>query len=421
MGIYLKSEQSTLNSTLKFSRIDESTLKIPVGFWVSFFLIVLATGLIAYSRRQFAFVIQVDQMSQLHYMLIDACGALISAITLSLVASLSYKNPIWKHNLSRTIMFYLILVMTHCLLFVSGSAGLRHLLFHLLDLEIISPMGWGTVFRAELPAQLFMLTLTISTMHGLLFFQRSNAEQRRYLSIQQQLIKERLRSLQGQLNPHFLFNTLNTVSALMYDKPEAADRIIERLSDLLRASFKLNSIVEVPLYKELHLLNAYTSIMQDRFPDKFDVYMSCDSSLEQMLIPPLLLQPLVENCFKHGRLDTLGRYGERGVIELSIEELNREMVITILDNGDSKSSDPSSTVTSVKPKEVIESNGLGLQVTHRRLKLLYRDQYSLVSGERTDQRGYRVQLTLPLRESSEATHFSPSPTPMSSYKSSRSS
>ena len=82
-----------------------------------------------------------------------------------------------------------------------------------------------------------MLTVTIATMHGLLFFQRSSAEQLRFLKIEQQLIKERLRSLQGQLNPHFLFNTLNTVSAMMYDDPVAADRMIERLSELLRASF----------------------------------------------------------------------------------------------------------------------------------------------------------------------------------------
>ena len=92
-------------------------------------------------------------------------------------------------------------------------------------------------------------------------------------------------------------------------------------------------------------LKAYTSIMQDRFPDKFDIHISCASDLEQMLIPPLLLQPLVENCFKHGRLDTLSRFGERGIIELKIEREQDKMVISLTDNGDAQSLLQSSTVT----------------------------------------------------------------------------
>ena len=94
MGTFLKSEYHSISSTLKFPRVDESALKIPLGFWVSFFLIILSTGLIAYSRRQFAFVIHVDQMSQLHYIVIDACGSLVSAITLYLVAWTSYNNSV---------------------------------------------------------------------------------------------------------------------------------------------------------------------------------------------------------------------------------------------------------------------------------------------------------------------------------------
>ena len=411
MEIFLKSEQYQISSTLRFPRLNEDNLKIPLGFAVSFFLIILSTGLIAYSRRQFTFVGNADQMSKLHYIVIDACGSSISAITLSLVAWITYNNPIWKRPPLRTILFYLVLVMTHSMLFVFGSTTSRHLIFGLLNLKVIDPISWGSAFRAELPAQLFMLTVTIATMHGLLFFQRSSTEQLRFLKIEQQLIKERLRSLQGQLNPHFLFNTLNTVSAMMYEDPAAADRMIERLSDLLRASFKLNSMVEVPLSKELHLLKAYTSIMQDRFPDKFDIQISFDPSLESMLVPPLLLQPLVENCFKHGRLDTLSRFGERGVIELEIKREREQMVISLIDNGDAKSQHQSGTITNITSSPSVESNGLGLRLTHRRLKLLYSEQYSLKYGERVDHRGYEVRLTLPLRETGEMSLFPPSPLP----------
>ena len=411
MGGCLKSDDFALSSTLKFPKFDETELTIPFGFWISFFFIILSTGLVSYSRRQFAIVIHAEQMSQLHYIVTDASGAIISAILLSGVAWVSYNNPVWKRDMIGTAWRYLLLATVHSLLHAVGSASMRHLGFSLLNLEVLNPESWGDVFQTELPAQLFMSTVTIATVHGLLFFQRSNAEQFRLLKIEQQLTKERLRSLQGQLNPHFLFNTLNTISAMMYEDAVAADRMIERLSDLMRASFKFNSIIEVRLAEELNLVEAYTTIMQERFPDKFEVRVSYDESLNDVLVPPLLLQPLIENCFKHGRLDTLGEYGQKGLIELIIQAHDQMLDIVVIDNGDAHSMSRSSTISHGNKDSNVESHGLGLKITKRRLRLLYRDRYLLNYGERAEQRGYRVSIRFPLHVGEGSGRFFPSPLP----------
>ena len=405
MELYLKSKSSHMTQY-----DDEMNLAIPSGFLVGFFFIVLSTGFIAYSRRQFNVIIEAENISQLHCIITDATGSLVNAILLSIVATFAYRNPIWKHNTFQTSWRYLLVASLHIFLFIALSTLLRLFGFHIFGLENVTSFAWSQLAQTEIPAQVFMLTVTIATVHGLLFFQRSNAEQMRVLQIEQQLTKERLRSLQGQINPHFLFNTLNTISAIMYDDATAADRMIERLSELLRASFKLHSMMEVPLREELKLLNAYTSIMMDRFPNKFDVKIRRDSQLDDVLVPPLILQPLIENCFKHGRLDTLDVFGETGKIEVSLTEAEGHLEILIQDNGNSQSEIISSTISQSVNDHI--SHGLGLNLTKRRLKLLYKSKATLIAHNRTNQRGYQVHISIPIRRGNGLGRYSPTPTPI---------
>ena len=228
-------------------------------------------------------IIQPELNSQLHCIIVDASGSFVSACLLSIIAIFAYKNPVWRHETLKTSMLYSTMSIVHCTAFISLSTLLRHFAFEFFGLEYSKAMNWAEVIQTEIPPQVFILTVTVATIHGLLFFQRSNAEQLRFLRIEQQLAKEKLRSLQGQINPHFLFNTLNTISAMMYEDVASADRMIEHLSDLLRTSLKINSMMELPLKDELKLLNAYTSIMSDRFPDKFEVIIDIDSSYDDIL------------------------------------------------------------------------------------------------------------------------------------------
>ena len=408
MGAYLRSDQERFHKISTQIKVDleQENPRIPKSFLVIFFFMILSTGLVAYSRRQFNVVIQSQEMSKLHCIITDATGSIISAILLSIMAYLAYHNPIWKRGIVDTLWRYLFVGTIHTILFVIGSTVLRLLGFQLFGLQPIVSYDLQEVFQTEIPAQVFMLLVTVATMHGLLFFQRSNLEQLRLMQTEQELIKERLRSLQGQLNPHFLFNTLNTISAVMYEDASAADRMIERLSDLLRASFKLNSQVELTLREELALLNAYTSLMMDRFPNRFEVNVKVDDSLMDVLLPPLILQPIIENCFKHGKLDTKNDATSKGLIEVHIGSVDDILRIKILDNGQANSEKLSSTISDITSEQA-HSHGLGLSVTKRRLKLLYGPQGSLEAGFKEDNSGYLVTMNIPVRRSNQIKQWSP--------------
>ena len=118
--------------------------------------------------------------------------------------------------------------------------------------------------------------------------------------IETRLVEARLQTLQRQLQPHFLFNTLNTISALMHRDVEAADAMIARLSDLLRMSLQMVGVQEVPLTQELDFLSKYLEIEQTRFRDRLTVVFDVQPDTFDALVPNLILQPLVENAIKHG-------------------------------------------------------------------------------------------------------------------------
>src|SRR3954471_620717 len=168
-----------------------------------------------------------------------------------------------------------------------------------------------------------------------------------------QVTDARLNALRSQLNPHFLFNTLNAVSTLVDEDPPGARRMIARLSDLLRHTLGEGDEQEIPLARELEMLRLYMEIMEIRFQSKLDVSIETDPSLDDALVPNLVLQPLVENTFRHGLalMQTTGRVAVRAVRD------DGDLVLTVRDNGRGPAS------------EVRE--GVGLTNTRARLTQLY--------------------------------------------------
>jgi two-component system, LytTR family, sensor kinase len=168
-----------------------------------------------------------------------------------------------------------------------------------------------------------------------------------------QVTDARLNALHAQLNPHFLFNTLNAVSTLVDEDPPAARRMIARLSDLLRHTLGKGDEQEITLARELEMLRRYLDIMEVRFQDRLDVSIETDASLDDALVPNLVLQPLVENAFRHGlaQIQTVGRVAVRAVRD------DGELVLTVRDNGRG----PANPVR----------EGVGLTNTRARLTQLY--------------------------------------------------
>jgi signal transduction histidine kinase len=179
-----------------------------------------------------------------------------------------------------------------------------------------------------------------------------------------QLADARLNALRTQLNPHFLFNTLNAISTLAEQDPRGARRMIARLSDLLRHTLEGDE-QEIPLAHELEMLRRYLDIMEVRFQGKLEVSIETEASLDDALVPNLVLQPLVENAFRHGLalVQTVGRVAVRVVRD------DGDLVLTVRDNGRGPA------------KEVHE--GVGLTNTRARLTQLYgaRQRLALTAAE----------------------------------------
>ncbi len=180
--------------------------------------------------------------------------------------------------------------------------------------------------------------------------------------LQAQLADARLSALRTQLNPHFLFNTLNAVSALVERDPRGVRRMIARLSELLRTSLDEADEPEVPLQRELTFVDRYLEVMQIRFQGRLHVRMHADPEASAALVPNLILQPLVENAVKHGVSKMVGT----GRIEIRAQRADARVVLTVIDNG-----------PGLPNGKLPATEGVGLRNTRMRLAQLYGSDQSL--------------------------------------------
>ena len=205
---------------------------------------------------------------------------------------------------------------------------------------------------------------------------------RRYRERDTQLVQARLDALKAQLQPHFLFNTLNTISSLVHDDPAAADRMIARLSTLLRHSLDNTGTSEVPLREELGFVASYLEIEQTRFEDRLGVTWDVDPAALDARVPHLLLQPLVENAVRHG----IAPRGAPGVVRISARRDDGLLRLEVRDDGVGFSTGPRDAAR----------RGVGLPNTRARLVQLYGDRHTFeVRG--AEEGGTVTTLTIPYR------------------------
>jgi signal transduction histidine kinase len=214
------------------------------------------------------------------------------------------------------------------------------------------------------------------------YYQRARARELQASRLEAHLTEARLDALRSQLQPHFLFNTLNTIAELVHEDAERADRMLAGLSDLLRASLDAGGRPRVALHDEVRLTERYLSIQQERFGDRLSVGFDVAEDCRDLLVPQLLLQPLVENAVVHGIAPT--ERGGRILVTVSRRERSLELVVE--DDG-------------AGPDGAAVRDGLGLSNTRARLETLYGDRASLVVQGRPAG-GTRAVVHLPLEQPS---------------------
>jgi two-component system LytT family sensor kinase len=167
-------------------------------------------------------------------------------------------------------------------------------------------LGLTGALVGGLITELVAFGATAAAIHALEFYRRYRERELQAQQLQARLTDAQLRALRAQLNPHFLFNTLNAVTTLLHRDPHRADAMLTRLGELLRLTLRADPEHEIPLTEEVALLERYLDIMRMRFPDRVTVRTSVHADVEQTLVPSFVLQPLVENAFEHGVARTTG-------------------------------------------------------------------------------------------------------------------
>jgi two-component system LytT family sensor kinase len=208
-----------------------------------------------------------------------------------------------------------------------------------------------------------------------LLIEETNARAR----LQREFAVAQLTSLRSQIQPHFLFNTLNSIAELLHTDAAAAERMTESLAELLRGTLELGDGHEIALRDELQLLDLYLAIQQVRFSDSITIERSIDPAVLSACVPPLLLQPLAENAFRHG----LSRRRQQGRLVVTVRRDGDRLFLQVRDNG------------AGLPADLRE--GVGLRNTRVRLEQLHGAGQSMQVAEAPGG-GAQVTITLPYRE-----------------------
>lgn len=273
---------------------------------------------------------------------------------------------------------------------------ISHALWNGLTDGHVRPVSIGFVldnfhFLSELLLYLIVLATGLARAYFLQYRERVDEAARlraeaaeleaRSASLQAQLSEAHLQTLRMQLNPHFLFNTLNTISAYLEQDPAGARRMIARLSELLRYTLDKSEAREVPLHQELEFTEKYLEIQRMRMEERLAVEEDVDPGVRDALVPNLILQPLVENAIKHG----IGPLERGGRIQLSAWREGHDLHLSVADDGPGMSLSAGDGAT---------TTGIGLRNTRQRLESLYGDAHRFSVGT-SDRGGLVVRMTIP--------------------------
>jgi len=273
------------------------------------------------------------------------------------------------------------------MLFVAG------LVFTAIKIALRSAVGWvfpsiptmafGMVVMAQFHIQVATFWVILGIGSAFEYYGKFRERELRASQLESRLAQSQLEVLRMQLQPHFLFNTLHTISAFMQEgEIEDADRMISRLSDLLRLALDTGGVQEVPLRQEMDFLRRYLEIQQIRFQDQLRITLDVPDELLDAQVPSLILQPLVENAIKHG----VTPRAEGGEVTVVVKREGNRLRLTVRDDGPGLNSQDARGAS---------GNGVGLANTRARLEQLYGDRQQFVVGNYPTG-GAQVELTIPL-------------------------
>ena len=258
--------------------------------------------------------------------------------------------------------------------------------------RVLATVNWWSYLQRQYLMQLDWMLATYFSLvglgHAIAYWYEAEERALNAERLQTRLAEAQLQALQRQLQPHFLFNTLHTISSLMRSDVEAADIMIDRLSDLLRMSLRSNA-QEVNVKQEIEILQSYLAIEQTRFRDRLTVAINVDPDVLDARVPHLLLQPLVENAVRHG----IAPRARPGRIDIRVFRKDGQLELEVRDSGDG-----------LPPDRLVAMNdGVGLGNTRARLAHLYGSAHRFAFAN-LNGGGFQVSVSIPFRVGALAVH-----------------
>jgi signal transduction histidine kinase len=281
--------------------------------------------------------------------------ALGTVLVLWLADRFPVERGLWRRNLPAHLLFATALVCA-----ISGALHVIHYALFVhpsgRPYNPVATLRW-IIYNSSENYGIYGLLVLLNQVAR--YYRRVREGELRSSRLQTQLTLAQLEALKMQLQPHFLFNTLHSISALLHRDPDAADRMIARLGDFLRLTLENSGAQEVSLQKELEFLTCYLEIERVRFQDRLTTSLEVEPGALDAPVPNLILQPIVENALRHGVAQTRGP----GRVEISAKRENGSLRIRVWDNGPG-------LAAITRPDDGLRE-GVGLSNTRARLEQLY--------------------------------------------------
>ena len=356
--------------------------------WLFIIGVFFITSLITFGTGYFGEQIYRDDQRVILTVVNEFTGSYTAAPLLVILFFINRSVPINRNKLGLKLLFYATVFVLMGITHTTLMTLTRNMIYPWIEgLGDYHPGDLFHRYAFEMTKQIQSYCFVTGVFEWIRYYRNSQKEKLLKAELERALAQTRLDALKQQLNPHFLFNSLNLISVKAYEDPATADQLITKLSDLLRMSLELGKGQTIRLREELQFIGDYVDIMLARFEKRIRFSVEQEESLDDAMVPSLILQPAVENAIKHG-LDDSDR-----AIDISIHisgqegKLNLAVMNSILN--------PEQTASPF-------STGLGIKSVRERLNTLYPNQYDLTYGMMGDGR-FRFRITIPLRRSREAT------------------
>jgi len=258
------------------------------------------------------------------------------------------------------------------------------------------PSDWLLYIR-DTPAAFYVMLSWSGLYFGIKYYQTLQLEKQKSLTAMNKAHEAQLKMLRYQLNPHFLFNTLNAISTLvLINDNDTANKMVSRLSDFLRYSLYKDPINKVMLEQEIYAARLYLEIEKVRFSERLTITIELEPGTEKALVPSLILQPLIENAIKYAVASQVNG----GEITIKAKTFGHDLLLEVADNGPGMSLLDGAEKTA----ENNSDSGVGLVNTRERLAALYDNDFALVLTH-NEPRGVKVNIRIPLQlEKTESEH-----------------